>query len=111
MMGASMALGSKGVYFDRNGKSYNLQTEKYTPISKQLYIGNPTNSSRKYPVLCNSREECCGCSVCSQICPTSSIHMIYDTEGFLYPVIDVSSCIACNRCVVACVFKKRTDSS
>ena len=37
-----------------------------------------------------SKSECCGCSACKQICPKGAIAMKPDSEGFLYPQIDVS---------------------
>lgn len=40
-----------------------------------------------------SKSECCGCSACKQICPKGAIAMKPDSEGFLYPQIDVSLCI------------------
>ena len=44
------------------------------------------------------RSDCSGCSACSQICPVECIRMENDAEGFLYPVIDGSKCINCDRC-------------
>lgn len=61
---------------------------------------------RKLPELYIERAECCGCTACCFSCPTQSITMEPDEEGFLYPVIDASSCIRCGKCLDACVFKK-----
>lgn len=63
--------------------------------------------SGKLPQLYSSRSECCGCSACMFVCPTSSILMKADEEGFDYPVVDVSSCIGCSKCLQACIFKVR----
>ena len=49
------------------------------------------------------RSDCSGCSACSQICPVECIRMENDAEGFLYPVIDGSKCINCDRCRDICV--------
>ena len=49
------------------------------------------------------RSDCSGCSACSQICPVECIRMENDAEGFLYPVIDTSKCINCDRCRDICV--------
>lgn len=45
---------------------------------------------------------CCGCNACAQICPKQCIHLIENTEGFLYPKIDQDACIECNLCNKAC---------
>lgn len=50
------------------------------------------------------KEECYGCKACSNICPTSAIHMEQDEEGFLYPIIDQQKCIDCTQCVKVCPF-------
>lgn len=46
--------------------------------------------------------ECCGCTVCSNICPASAVTMTADKEGFLYPVIDNGKCIDCKLCQRVC---------
>lgn len=53
----------------------------------------------------NNREECCGCSGCSSVCPQGCVSMQADTEGFLYPVVDVSRCIDCGLCDKICPLK------
>lgn len=45
---------------------------------------------------------CCGCGSCAHQCPTQSITMIQDREGFLYPEVDELSCIKCGLCVKLC---------
>ena len=45
---------------------------------------------------------CCGCSGCLQACPVKCISMRLDSEGFLYPEIDESRCIHCNKCNKVC---------
>ena len=46
--------------------------------------------------------DCCGCSACAQKCPRHCITMQEDTEGFLYPSIDLSQCIDCGLCEKVC---------
>lgn len=48
------------------------------------------------------KTRCCGCEACKNICPTNCISMIEDKEGFLYPNVDLDSCINCNKCVEVC---------
>ncbi|MGB8454043.1 MAG: Coenzyme F420 hydrogenase/dehydrogenase, beta subunit C-terminal domain [Anaerocolumna sp.] len=54
--------------------------------------------------LHNEKENCCGCTACMNICPTDSITMEEDEEGFLYPVIDTKTCVECGACVRVCAF-------
>ncbi len=49
-----------------------------------------------------NKHECAGCSACYSICPTNSISMISDVEGFDYPLINQDTCIDCNLCVKTC---------
>lgn len=48
------------------------------------------------------KSECCGCGVCSQVCPRRCITIIPDEDGFLFPVINDSSCIRCHLCEKVC---------
>lgn len=45
---------------------------------------------------------CNGCGVCALVCPKKCIKMVEDTEGFLYPEVDESKCIKCNKCKKYC---------
>ena len=47
--------------------------------------------------LFDNREDCCGCTACMSVCPKQAISMIPDEEGFLYPKIDESLCINCEK--------------
>ena len=49
-----------------------------------------------------SNDLCTGCGTCANICPTSSIKMIPNDEGFLYPTIDSTTCIHCELCKRVC---------
>lgn len=49
-----------------------------------------------------SKEDCCGCTGCANICPKGAITMQEDNEGFLYPVIDKEKCIDCGMCKKVC---------
>lgn len=49
-----------------------------------------------------SKHDCCGCSACVQACPKQCIIMVNDEEGFLYPQIDIDTCINCNKCEQVC---------
>lgn len=46
--------------------------------------------------------KCCGCGSCSQKCPKGCISMNYDNEGFLYPKVDINTCVDCGLCEKVC---------
>lgn len=54
-----------------------------------------------------NKEDCCGCSACAQACPKKCIDMIEDSEGFLYPRVDLSACIDCGVCEKVCPIKNQ----
>ena len=58
------------------------------------------------PILFDKKEECCGCSACYAICPTFSIEMKMDKEGFYYPEINFETCVNCRLCLKVCPFKQ-----
>lgn len=47
-------------------------------------------------------DTCTGCSACASTCPTRSILMKEDREGFLHPYIDTATCIGCHSCEKIC---------
>ncbi|HCB96147.1 MAG TPA: F420H(2):quinone oxidoreductase [Ruminococcus sp.] len=53
----------------------------------------------------SSKNECCGCTACKQVCPKNAITMKPDSEGFLYPEIDSKLCIECGACKRVCAFQ------
>ena len=48
------------------------------------------------------KQDCCGCTACSAICPKQCISLQEDYEGFLYPTVDKASCIECSLCENVC---------
>lgn len=60
------------------------------------------------PVLKKSKEDCCGCEVCTNICPTGAISMQPDEQGFYYPQsVKGKRCISCNQCIKSCPMEKK----
>lgn len=57
------------------------------------------------------KRNCCGCTACQHICPKKCISMQEDEEGFLYPLINISSCINCHLCERVCPSLNRFKSS
>ncbi len=51
------------------------------------------------------KQNCCGCTACSAICPKHCITMQRDSEGFLYPVVNEKECVGCGQCERVCRIK------
>ena len=63
-------------------------------------------SETKYLKI-GEKKRCSGCTACVAICPKKCITMQADEEGFLYPVVNITACIQCSKCVRVCPY---TDS-
>lgn len=48
------------------------------------------------------KSKCCGCNACVQKCPKQCISMHEDEEGFLYPKVNMGTCIDCGLCEKVC---------
>ncbi len=48
------------------------------------------------------RDKCCGCELCSAICPHKSVKFEKDEEGFVYPVVEEDTCMKCSACINHC---------
>ena len=59
----------------------------------------------------DKKEDCCGCTACKSICPTQSIVMNPDEEGFLYPQINQELCIDCGLCQEVCPLQNEVNVS
>ena len=55
------------------------------------------------------KKNCCGCTACVQKCPKRCISMKEDHEGFLYPEVDLSTCIDCGLCEKVCPWLNPPD--
>ncbi len=58
-----------------------------------------------------SKNQCCGCKLCQECCPTKAIKMVEGEVGTLYPNIDESKCIDCNLCKKNCPAHKELNIS
>lgn len=55
-----------------------------------------------------NKKDCTGCAACYSVCPVHCIEMMYDEEGFLYPLAS-DNCIKCNLCEKVCPIKNNND--
>ena len=53
-------------------------------------------------ITIKDKKDCCGCNACVQRCPKQCITMQADNEGFLYPVVNIDTCIECGICEKVC---------
>lgn len=53
-------------------------------------------------IIITDPHDCCGCTACASACPRGSITMKENSEGFLYPAVDESTCIECGICARVC---------
>lgn len=79
------------------------QEERERTQSYFLQIGQTVQQKRV--ALPKSKDQCCGCRACEQVCPKKAIIMEQDEEGFFYPAIDFSRCVSCGRCERVCAFQ------
>ena len=49
-------------------------------------------------------QDCSGCGACKECCPKQCIVMEQGEDGFLFPRIDKTLCIHCNKCRIVCPF-------
>ena len=54
-----------------------------------------------------NKADCCGCGLCSQICPKNAITMTDDECGFRYPVVEEDICVHCGLCEKVCIFREK----
>lgn len=81
----------------------NKKLESYRKQSKEWLLNSITwkDDNIKH-IDITSKEDCCGCTACANICPKDAIIMKADNEGFLYPVNDKEKCIDCGMCKNVC---------
>ena len=49
-----------------------------------------------------SKNNCTGCGLCAERCPSRAITMVADLYGFKHPDIEISKCTGCSFCKVIC---------
>ncbi len=53
---------------------------------------------------------CTGCAACVAICANGAIEMAPNSEGFLHPIVNSSSCSQCGICRKICPVNRRMES-
>lgn len=53
-------------------------------------------------ICIKEKKDCCGCTACVQACSKQCIRLAEDAEGFLYPSVDMESCVQCGKCDSVC---------
>lgn len=61
---------------------------------------NAPQSSKAINII--RSEQCTGCTACECVCPKKCVSMKQDSEGFVYPKVNMSLCINCGRCSSVC---------
>ena len=61
-------------------------------------------------ILFETKEDCCGCQACYEVCPNQAIEWKQDEEGFYYPQINYKKCVSCKKCLNVCPLKNRIST-
>ena len=69
------------------------------------------NDSLGTTTLFQSKDKCCGCGACMNVCQRHAISMQEDEYVFLYPQIDECLCIGCGKCKQVCAFQDRKTAN
>lgn len=60
-------------------------------------------------IKADDKTKCSGCMACYNICPQKCISMIEDEEGFLYPKVDMDTCVNCGLCDRTCPLNEKNN--
>lgn len=60
-------------------------------------------------IKADDKTKCSGCMACYNICPQKCISMVEDEEGFLYPKVDMDTCVNCGLCDRTCPLNEKNN--
>lgn len=60
-------------------------------------------------IKADDKTKCSGCMACYNICPQKCISMVEDEEGFLYPKVDMDTCVNCDLCDRTCPLNEKNN--
>ena len=60
-------------------------------------------------LISHNHKDCTGCSACMNVCSHKAITMKEDSEGFLYPSIEIEKCVDCGLCLKVCPMNDNTQ--
>ena len=55
------------------------------------------------------KNKCCGCNICSTVCPSNAINIKKDILGFKYPHVDDNLCNNCGICLKHCQITNKIE--
>lgn len=87
------------IFFDKNHDIEQISLQ--IPYDKFKNICELSYEEFNKIKLCE-KENCSGCGACASICPTNSISMREDENGFRYPHINFETCSSCALCEKTC---------
>ena len=71
------------------------------PVEDAVPAEAPADTAPDRPLLA-APNDCTGCAACRNACPVDAISMQPDKEGFLYPAVDLTTCLHCGKCTATC---------
>ncbi len=90
----------------------NKNLDEYREKSKKWLLNSITwQEDKTKHIEITSKEDCCGCTACMNICPQNAIEMKEDVEGFLYPYINETKCVNCGLCKKVCPIINNTKET
>ena len=95
---------NKIINYDIVDQKLSLLREKTDDYLKKSLSGLSQKNEEKVGFQNLKKDNCCGCSACSNICPKNCITMVKEDEtGFSYPQLtNENDCIKCGLCNKVC---------
>ncbi|MEE0913017.1 MAG: polysaccharide pyruvyl transferase family protein [Ruminococcus sp.] len=95
---------SSAIDYNNIDERLNILRDKSTEFLEKSLLSikqlSPSSWDRE-PVL-TRQSLCCGCGVCTQICPVSAIAVERDEIGFYRAKVNKDACISCGKCKKIC---------